>query len=271
MASSSTDKAGNRKIQFSDGNGIRKIVRIGKLPMKAAEAVLAKIEAILEAKLSRRSLAPEVAIWVGEIPSVLAKRLAAVGLIAPRLDKTEADKGVLLGAFLADHLSRRSDLKGTSLVVYEHVQRNLEAFFGKDKPLRAITEGQAVDFGRYLASDKARRTTSGTKLSRTTVDRRMSLATTIFNDALRHRLIDSNPFAESRKPLKNVISRTNKTRQRFISREDFTRIVAKAPDAEWRLLLALARFGGMRVPSEPLSLKWSDVDWEHNRIRVPCP
>jgi len=62
MASISTDKAGNRKIQFSDGNGIRKIVRIGKLPMKAAESILSKIEAILEAKLSRRSLAAEFAI-----------------------------------------------------------------------------------------------------------------------------------------------------------------------------------------------------------------
>ena len=53
MASISTDAKGNRKIQFSDGNGSRKIVRLGKLPMKAAETILAKIEAILEAKLSR--------------------------------------------------------------------------------------------------------------------------------------------------------------------------------------------------------------------------
>ena len=63
MASISTDANGNRKIQFSDGdgNGNRKIVRLGKATMKAAETILAKLEAILEAKLSRRSLAPEVA------------------------------------------------------------------------------------------------------------------------------------------------------------------------------------------------------------------
>ena len=57
MASISTNANGNRKIQFSDGNGGRKIVRLGKATMKAAETILAK----LEAKLSRRSLAPEVA------------------------------------------------------------------------------------------------------------------------------------------------------------------------------------------------------------------
>ncbi len=271
MASISTDANGNRKIQFSDGDGKRKTVYLGDMPMRDVKEVRAKIEAILEAKLSRRSLAPEVAEWVGGAPAVLADKLVGVGLIAPRLDGNEADCGARLGQFLTDHLARRTDLKGTSLVVYEHVQCNLQAFFGKEQPIREITEGQAVDFGRYLAGDKAHRGKTGQKLSRTTVDRRMSLATTIFNDAVRHRLIDSNPFTEWRKPLKNVISRTNKSRQRFISREDFTRIVAKAPDAEWRLLLALARFGGMRVPSEPLSIKWSDVDWEHNRIRVPCP
>ena len=84
MASISTDKAGNRKIQFGDGNGQRKIVRIGKASKKDADVILAKIEAILETKLSCRSLASEVAIWIGEIPDVLAKRMAAVGLIAPR-------------------------------------------------------------------------------------------------------------------------------------------------------------------------------------------
>ena len=34
---------------------------------------------------------------------------------------------------------------------------------------------------------------------------------------------------------------------------------------------ALARFGGLRIPSEAFSLKWSDVDWERNRMSVPSP
>ena len=41
--------------------------------------------------------------------------------------------------------------------------------------------------------------------------------------------------------------------------------------AQWRLLFALARFGGLRVPSEPLGLQWGDVDWERNRITVHSP
>src|SRR5262249_27074771 len=40
---------------------------------------------------------------------------------------------------------------------------------------------------------------------------------------------------------------------------------------EWRLLLALARYGGLRTPSEPLALEWTDVNWERGRFRVVAP
>ena len=43
------------------------------------------------------------------------------------------------------------------------------------------------------------------------------------------------------------------------------------PDAEWRLLFALSRFGGLRCPSEHLALRRGDVDWEGNRITVRSP
>lgn len=43
------------------------------------------------------------------------------------------------------------------------------------------------------------------------------------------------------------------------------------PSAEWRLLFALARWGGMRVPSEPESLRWEEIDFERMRINFRCP
>ncbi len=35
--------------------------------------------------------------------------------------------------------------------------------------------------------------------------------------------------------------------------------------------MALARFGGLRTPSEPFSFTWGDMDWERNRLSVPSP
>ena len=36
-------------------------------------------------------------------------------------------------------------------------------------------------------------------------------------------------------------------------------------------IFALARFGGLRCPSEVLTLKWTDVLWDTNRLRIDSP
>lgn len=48
-------------------------------------------------------------------------------------------------------------------------------------------------------------------------------------------------------------------------------IIDACPDAEWRLLFALSRFGGLRCPSEHLLLIWPDIDWDRERIHVTSP
>ena len=48
-------------------------------------------------------------------------------------------------------------------------------------------------------------------------------------------------------------------------------MLAACPDAQWRLLFALSRYGGLRCPSEHLSLTWDDIDWDAGKIRVPSP
>jgi integrase len=41
-----------------------------------------------------------------------------------------------------------------------------------------------------------------------------------------------------------------------------------APDAEWRLMIALWRFAGLRAASEVLMLKWEDILWDQKLIIV---
>ena len=258
MASISTDANGNRKIQFSDGNGQRKIVRIGKPSMKAADVILAKIEAILEAKLSCRSLAPEVATWVGEIPDLLAKRLAAVGLIAPR-EKRQAD-ATKLGEFIDAYLASRTDIKPRTRTCLLQVRSNLVEYFGENKPLCDITPGDADEWRRWML-------TCEKKLGDNTVRRRAGRAKQLFRAAQRKRVIAENPFADMR----DCTVRANKAREYFLSLGDTAKVLAACPDHEWRLIVALARFGGLRTPSETLSLRWSDVDWERGRLLIHSP
>ena len=62
--------------------------------------------------------------------------------------------------------------------------------------------------------------------------------------------------------------RANPERMHFVSRDVAENVLEACPDAEWRLLFALSRYGGLRCPSEHLALRWADVDWERNRIMV---
>ncbi len=66
-------------------------------------------------------------------------------------------------------------------------------------------------------------------------------------------------------------AQVNTARAFYVSREATEKIIAACPDAEWRLIVALARYGGVRTPSETFALTWADVDWEHDRIRVRSP
>ena len=73
-----------------------------------------------------------------------------------------------------------------------------------------------------------------------------------------------NPFEEL-----ESASVANKERRYFLSRQDARKVLDACPDAEWRLLFSLARFGGLRTPSETLLLRWSDIHGD--RITVTGP
>lgn len=63
----------------------------------------------------------------------------------------------------------------------------------------------------------------------------------------------------------------NKSRDFYVTRELTQKVIDACPDAEWRLIVAFSRYGGLRCPSEYLSLRWGDVDWEQGRVRVTSP
>lgn len=253
MASLCNDPGGKRRIVFVAPDGRRKTIRLGKVPKKTAEAVKFKVECLVAAKLSGHALDDETARWIAGLDDHLADKLVKAGL-------TPGGKSALtrLGSFLDNYIAKRTDVKGGTKLFYGHTRRNLVDFFGPDKPLREITKGDADDFQRYLIDE-------GLSAS-TTVKRRCSLAKTFMQAAVRHELLPRNPFEDFKGTVQG-----NREKMRFIDRETIQRVIEAAPDYEWRLLIALARYGGLRVPSEALSLEWSGVDWARGRMTVRSP
>jgi integrase len=253
MASISTDAAGNRRILFVDKSRKRHAVRLGKVPMKSAEKIRDKVEALNQAATLGNSLDRETAEWLRTRGATLYDRLAAVGL-APERAAKEAST---LGLFLDRYLAGRTDIKPGTREQLERARDNLISYFGAGKLLAAISEGDADEFRLHLSAT----------MGDNTLRRRCGRAKQFFRAAVRKRLIDQSPFGDMR----DTGVRANKSRERFISRLDADKVLAACPDSQWRLLFVLSRYGGLRCPSEHLALTWGDVNWDQSRIRVPSP
>ena len=255
MASISRDSNGTRRIQFVARDGKRKAIRLGNVTQKQAETVLLKIEHLVAASFTGHPLDADTAKWVSDRDDKFADKLARVGLI-PKREETHGR----LGEFIDDYLAGRTDIKPRTRTCLLQVRSNLVAYFGENKPLRDITPGDADEWRRWMLSPEK-------KLGDNTVRRRAGRAKQLFRAAQRKRVILDNPFADMR----DCTVRANKTREYFLSRGDVAKVLKACPDHEWRLIVVLARFGGLRTPSETLLLRWSDVDWERGRLLIHSP
>ena len=180
----------------------RSSIWLGETSERNAERVRDKIEELVKSHSLVLSIPQDVAAWVAKIPAELQNLLIELKLIEPRIQAPI----FTVKEFLADYLSRRWDeLKDGTRTFYGHTIRNLNEFFGSEPRLDDVTAGDADDFRRNLQKTK--------KLSAATVVRRCALARTFFKDAVRRKLIDSNPFDGVGKG-----STANPERQRFIDR-----------------------------------------------------
>jgi integrase len=252
MATIGHDSGGRKRILFVAGDGKRKTIRLGKMSTKQATSFNVYVEELCAAARGAKVIDNATADWLSDLDDVMHARIAAVGLVKPR----ESSTAVTLAAFIDLYIVGRTDIKTNTLIGLKQARRNLVEFFGETKPLASISEGDAEDYWRWLIA----------KLAINTARRLCGRAKQFFRFAVRKRIIRDNPFAEIES---NV--RSNPDRKFFITREMAEKVDKACPDAEWRLIFALSRFGGLRCPSEHLALKWADVDWEKNRVCVPSP
>jgi len=255
MASLYSDKSGNRRLQFKTPGGKRVILYLGDLPLRQAQTVKSYIERLIIAAVSGDNIDTDTAAWLTRINDELHGKLVKAGLIVPR----RVVGSDALGPFLDAYIAKRVDVKGLTAIVYGHTRRCLVDFFGAARPMDQITAGDCEDFRRWLAAEQ--------KLADNTVRRRCGIAKQFFRDAIRRKLIAENPFAD----MAACSIRENRERDHFVGMAEAQAVLGACPDAQWRLIFALSRYGGLRCPSEHLGLRLADVDWEHSRFTVRSP
>ena len=249
MASVGKDSKGWR-IRFVDPDGNRRTLRLGKATKIQAESIGRHVENLVSAKTSGQSADRQTALWLSSIGGVLHDKLANAGLI-------ESRESAVLGIFLDAYKSRRSDVKPATGTKWQTTINHLVEHFGEARDLRTITAGHADEFRSFLHAKGQ---------SENTIRRSCGIAKQFFRFALRRKLIDENPFADQ---VASVAG--NPEKLHFVTRQDAEKILNACPDQQWRMIFALCRFGGLRCPSEVLELRWSDINWETEKILIRSP
>ena len=134
------------------------------------------------------------------------------------------------------------------------------AFFGATRPLDRITAEETEDFPQVAGLGcRGQGVNTTAKLC--------CISKQFFRAAVRRKLIGENPFVD----MKHLGFQASRERDYFITLTEAAAVMEACPDAEWRLIFALARFGGLRCTSEHMRLRWADMDWERNRFTVHSP
>ena len=249
MATLYTESSGGRRIQFHL-NGQRKSIRLGKITKRQAESVRIRIESLVASKHSNLPVDAETSAWLAQLSDEFHAKVATTGLVPP---KENSD----LGSFLERYIASRTDIKATTLRWYTDAQADLISSVGASKRMPEITPTDADAIRLYL---------EGKGLGPNTVRRRIGICRQIFNAAKRYKLIPDNPFVGMATEV-----RSNPDKFRYVTQEETKAILKHCPDATWKAIVCLVRYGGLRCPSEVLSLQWGHVNWEDSRLTVPSP
>ncbi|TVQ63030.1 MAG: hypothetical protein EA378_03065 [Phycisphaerales bacterium] len=250
MASITTRPGGSRFISFVAPGGERRHITLGQVQKRYAEAVKVRVEDLASAAIHGHPPTDDTARWVKSIDERLYEKLAAVALLPNREDDT------LGGAITAYIEAREDELKPESLRKLRQTEAKLLAFFDAGTPLRKLTGADAAAWRKSLKD---------LGLSEAAIKTHCGNAKSLLADAVRRKLIEDNPFAE----LKSGPTASGYTR--YVTPEEIEAVIDACPDAEWRLLFGLARYAGLRIPSESHGLTWADVDFDRARLTVRSP
>ncbi len=255
------------RIQFYDGAGRRHSVYVGAVPRKAADVWLNRIEQLNACRIAGVAPDTDLAAWVGSLPTGSHDKLVQARLVEPRRD-TERES--ITVAKLTAAFVERSPAKPTTIRGFQQTLDSLVAFFGADATIDSITAENADAWRVWVVKDKEgsgrrkkKRTTEDNRLSPPTVAKRVSVAKQVFRCAVRWGWLDKSPFDGLRPG-----SQANPARARYVPVETIRDVIDACPSVEWRLVVGLARYAGLRCPTEVGELAWGDINWAKGRLTV---
>lgn len=263
MASIIKRPNGHYWIQITLPDRRRKTIKLGKVSKKNAEQFGRFAEELATARAMSGSPPQHVAQWLFSLSEPYLQKLARAELIDPVQFQKRSH---LLGPFCDEYIEERSDVAERTRDWYRSARSSLVEYYGENQPLKAITEGDAEDWVRWMLSEGKKAATKDSAaqgLAPATASKRLKIAKMVFDYAVKCRLLAVNPFKKI-----TASKQENRERDFFVTREATAAILDACPDLQWRCIVALARYGALRCPSEVLGLRLDDIKWDAGTMTV---
>jgi len=216
---------------------------------KTAERFKDIVEALL---FYRRNgiTTPEKSVehWLQNAPVELRAKLAKAELLV--VDEAKTCQ-MLWDAFLK---FKAMEVKQKTLKNYTDCQVLFFEMFLPSEPVDSLTHERLLEWKTSLQDEYAEG----------------SVATHLKNlKAVLNWAVDQGWLVKS--PVRKIPrgSFRNREHDRFITMDEYGKLLAAYPNQEWRTIIALARIGGLRCPSELRQLRWKDVLQDRFTVHSP--
>lgn len=259
---------GTLELRYVDANGNRRSLYLPRKTTKLrAETVAAKVDHIVNRQVTGAEPDRNVAQWLADLPDTLYSKLSKAGLAPPRLpaepepEPEPAPKLPTVKEWTRKYLDKHAVKPGT-LEQLEIAARSMVKFFGTDRTIDSITAGDAEDYRRWLEKKGNELKEYKQGLARNTVRRRIGRAKQFFQAAVKHELLSRNPFASEASAVGG-----NEERLFLVPADWVERCIRVAPCEDWRIILAFARYAGMRSHETRIQ-RWEDIDLVNKRMLI---
>jgi len=256
MATLQRRSNGTWSIQYRDEYRRKKTITLGsKYKERIAIQLKDAVEVLVSKKINNDPKQDRVTkTWVDNAPPEIRMKLARRGLHdLPSMHTTKE----LWDTFLAEHC----DMYEETMRTYLYAKGRFFAFFKPTELLDELTQDRMREWKAFLQT-KYRSPRNDKPLVEATVAGTMTKAKAVFNWAKRKRWITVSPLDGVGRG-----SYRNKEKDRFVTQEEYRKLLDACTCQEWRVIVTLARIGGLH-PCEILVLRWSDIDKSKHRFRA---
>lgn len=257
IARPGTPRKRTGRVFFRVG-GCKQVVNLGKqVNKKQKQSFLTHLNRLIGAKMSGTKADKSDVEWLASLPDAVHSQLYEKGLCDARI------KPVVFADYLDNYFKNRASITQAAVSTTERWRTacsHARKFFGS-KTLQQVSREDAQNFRASLLRRNGQLPNS--TMSEATVRKTCSIVSGAVVEAVKRGLVSFNPFADV--PKSNMASPDSEL---VVSADDVLAVIAFAEDHEDKMLLGLARFAGLRIPSEIQELCWGHLNLKDNLLEV---